>query len=498
MHPVVLCFCIIVLVGSAVASDVPFIFDANTSELASYTSAQLEWASISCPDLIGVPPVTTATGNVTLKVPVVGGGNNPQGITEKKVGDLRNLFDTRIEPDNSKVHELAINILGDHPGDYTIDQICEIFSYLVAGDGHKKGWSYIGPPRGINNFFYANQTIRQSENKDYVGAGDCGDFAILMSALVESIGGTTRVILASNNSTVGHAYAQVYIGRGDIPNSPPERVIKYLMQVFEIDNVFTYVDTNTKDVWLNLDWWPDQKGVLHPGGPFVPGDANTVFYIRQIYPTCPPKLPIAITIFKDDFSEYDKKWISYPLNQIYHNSEENNVHYSTNRGQIQVMYHSINHFKDNFHLSIDVMITDTNGNGFVYIGLTDDINNVPARWWEGPGIEIGYYGGSYYADVAGRYENGTAFVSMSDDPNKDKSITISANKWYTIGLTKIGQNWKLDVYSEDGNLVKSVTGEFTGNFAPYNYILFGNGDQSQWETAGCKLDNVLITNGIEV
>jgi hypothetical protein len=172
------------------------------------------------------------------------------------------------------------------------------------------------------------------------------------------------------------------------------------------------------------------------------------------------------------------------------------VNYSTDRGNIQVMYHRISQLKGDFQLSVDTMISSNNGNGFVYIGLTDDINNVSARWWNGPGIEIGYYAGSYYADVAGRYADGTVFVSMSDDSNKDKRIPISANKWYTFELTKTGQTWKLDAYDENKVLVKSVTDEFTGRFAPFNYVFFGNGDQSQWETADGKLDNLWVTSAI--
>ena len=67
-------------------------------------------------------------------------------------------------------------------------------------------------PRGIDYFAYANETLKVGEKANCVDVGDCDDFAILMSALIESIGGTTRVILAHNNSTGGHAFAEVYLG----------------------------------------------------------------------------------------------------------------------------------------------------------------------------------------------------------------------------------------------------------------------------------------------
>ena len=159
------------------------------------------------------------------------------------------------------------------------------------------------------------------------------------------------------------------------------------------------------------------------------------------------------------------------------------------------MYHAIDPVQDDFKLSVDVNLESTVGNGFVYIGLTDDINDVPNRWWEGPGIEIGYYGSSYYADVAGRYADGIAFVSMSDDPKKDKRIPISANKWYTFVLTKTGQTWTLDAYDRKTKVkVKSVTDEFTGSFAPFNYVFFGNGDASQSETMVGRIDNFRLSS----
>ena len=282
----ILCWlCIILLIGSGAASDVPFVFDKATSDIASYTSAQLEQTHISSPELAGVPSISTPSDNAILNFPVVGGGSTPQGTTEKKVADLRKLFDSRVEPDNPKVHEEAIHIGISHPGDYTIEQVSAIFSYMMNGDSHKNGWSYVHDPRGVNNFFYANETLRQGENAEpkCVGGGGCADFAILMSALVESLGGTTRIVLASNNTTGGHAYAEVYLGQLNDQTGQVDGVIKWLRQEFETDKIFVNINTSTKEVWLNLDWWADEKGIPHPGGPFFTGSKNIVLYIRENY-----------------------------------------------------------------------------------------------------------------------------------------------------------------------------------------------------------------------
>ncbi|MCX6676400.1 MAG: hypothetical protein NTU95_00455 [Methanothrix sp.] len=278
-----LCAVLLILIGSALAVDVPFVFDEKSSDVASYTSAQLEQAHLSSHDLVGVPAISTQADSEILAFPVVGGGTNSEGTTEKNVTELKKLFDSRVEPENTKVHEEAIHIGISHPGDYTIEQVAAIFSYLMSGDGHKRGWSYVHDPRGANNFFFANQTLKQGEEVDpkRVGGGGCADFAILMSALVESIGGTTRIILTTNNTAGGHAYTEVYVGQLNSRSSQVNDTINWLKQEFETDKIFTNIDTDTRDVWLNLDWWPDEKGNPHPGGPFFTGEKNIVLFIRK-------------------------------------------------------------------------------------------------------------------------------------------------------------------------------------------------------------------------
>jgi hypothetical protein len=126
---------------------------------------------------------------------------------------FENTFYIRVEPANSRVHEEALVLVSKFPGDLTIDQISSIYNYLKNGEGSIKCWSYARDPSGIDYHMFANESLKVGERAGCAGTGDCDDFSILMSALVESIGGTTRIILARNNSTVGHAYTEVYLGR---------------------------------------------------------------------------------------------------------------------------------------------------------------------------------------------------------------------------------------------------------------------------------------------
>jgi hypothetical protein len=272
--------------GSVVAVDIPFVFYGNYLSLANYTASQLIEISSSSSDIAGVSPVTLPVENEILKFSVTGGGNTPGAITEKNVGDLKKAIELRVEPDNRTVHDTAVVLAAKFPGDYTIDQICSVYNYLRNGDNSIRGWSYVPDPRGIDYFSYASESLKNGEKSNCAGAGDCDDFAILMSALVESIGGTTRIILAHNNSTGGHAYAEVYLGRLGAQNSQVGDILIWMKKKFSTDKIYLHVDTDTRNIWLNLDWSAD-----HPGGPFYKGDKHVVLCIRDYFEKTPLNLP---------------------------------------------------------------------------------------------------------------------------------------------------------------------------------------------------------------
>lgn len=111
-----------------------------------------------------------------------------------------------------------------------------------------------------------------------------------MAALVESVGGTTRIILARNNTIGGHAYAEVYLGKINYTNNQVEAIINWLKNTFVTDKIYTHIDTDTRDVWLNLDWGRDELGNSHPGGPIFQGDKHMVLCIRDDYGKTPLKI----------------------------------------------------------------------------------------------------------------------------------------------------------------------------------------------------------------
>lgn len=249
--------CIFILfIGLGSAADVPYVFGENPYE-AGYTSSQLELISASSPDLVGVPPISTTAY-----------------ATEYR----KDIFNARVEPENPTVHDTALSFAGDNDGTLTIDQICSIYQHLKNGDSSTNGWIYKFDPRGTGDYLaYANETLLIGREIGSTGTGDCDDFAIAMSALMESIGGTTRIITACDDDSC-HAYTEIYLGQLNDPDNHVKEVINWLRQKFDIDKIYTHIDTTTWAVWLNLDW-----SAGNPGGSFFTGDSEEVIWIKEWY-----------------------------------------------------------------------------------------------------------------------------------------------------------------------------------------------------------------------
>lgn len=244
--------------------DIPYLFENNMAELVNYTLFDISF--LCPPELIDIPIVFVTSD---------------EDICRREY--LEKIYDARIEPGHPLVNSDAIRIAGKYSGELTIEQICALYDYLKFGDGSVGGWSYVSDPRDIDIIRYANETIRIGKEIDRSGVGDCDDFAIVMSSFIESIGGTSRIVLAYNN-TSGHAYAEVYLGNISDQETDLNNILNWIKYYYNINNVYTHihsVNCEEKEVWLNLDWGQDENGNYHPGGPFYKGDEHIILQIRE-------------------------------------------------------------------------------------------------------------------------------------------------------------------------------------------------------------------------
>jgi hypothetical protein len=254
IYMLIIFFLLTLSMATANAEEMPFIFSKDYESIADFSSDQMEDISASNENLKGIPADMSQS-------------NGRKDMLE------------RVEPRNSIVRQEAALLAEMYPGDHNIEQICSIFGHLRNGNGTIKKWSYINDPRGSNYYEYANESILLGKAGGYSGTGDCDDFAILMSALVESIGGTTRIVIASHdNGDSGHAFTEVYLGQDDKQGCMVERIISWLMDKYNTNEIYTHIDPDTKDVWLNLDWSAD-----HPGGGYYKADEYTAYFIGDQY-----------------------------------------------------------------------------------------------------------------------------------------------------------------------------------------------------------------------
>ena len=182
---------------------------------------------------------------------------------EESLASKKKEIEKRVEVGNQKVVDKAASLAQRFPGDHSVEQVCEIFEYL------KNNWNYTGDPRCGEFYRYANQTIRLGEEIGRAGAGDCDDFAILMAALIENIGGTTQINLVYDEWQ-GHAYTEVCIGKHNSYDNKVNKTSLWLVKKYNVEKIYAHVD-ESGFVWLNLDWWAD-----HPGGPYYPVDNHKI------------------------------------------------------------------------------------------------------------------------------------------------------------------------------------------------------------------------------
>jgi PKD repeat protein len=196
----------------------------------------------------------------------------------KTVDDIKKEINFKLNIGNDAVKDEGRSLTLEYPGDRSIKQICSIYDNMVSN------WHYIPDTRGIEDFQYSNKSLEYGKGK-YSGQGDCDDFSILLASLIESIGCTSRIMLAYGPMG-GHAYTEVYLGKAEGVESDADRMIKWLRTNYKVSDINVHTDLDTGEVWLNLDWWRDPNALNdlakhHPGGPFFKATNQTPIPIRE-------------------------------------------------------------------------------------------------------------------------------------------------------------------------------------------------------------------------
>lgn len=173
-----------------------------------------------------------------------------------------NTLIKKKDTDNPITRNFATKIASQSPGSYNVGQIALLYDYIY------RNWKYVSDPTGKEYFSKASETIENNL------AGDCDDFAILLSSCIEAIGGKTRIVFAQN-SLGGHAYTEVEISNNE---EEAKKLIKsignYINNMYGevLRSKYNYRRDENGTIWLNLDW-----NGPSPGAEYFSSDKEVIF-----------------------------------------------------------------------------------------------------------------------------------------------------------------------------------------------------------------------------
>lgn len=201
--------------------------------------------------------LVAAASAVLPGTPDAGDGRPPPASAEEAAIRTRTARSIAQAIDSSSpvTRNLAVRVAAASQGTFNVDQVAQLWTYV------RGRWKYVNDPRGGEYFALASETI----SNDF--AGDCDDFAIVLVALVTSIGGEARLVMMDGPEG-GHAYAEVCIQQTPIEVAAKmkrhyERTWDRYLGRQRVRNI-SFRTSAACPVWLNLDW---SAGV--PGGPYV-------------------------------------------------------------------------------------------------------------------------------------------------------------------------------------------------------------------------------------
>lgn len=157
-----------------------------------------------------------------------------------------------VQPLDPVVRDFAVQLAKVHPGAFDnpqgsripteagLRQLYRIHQFVSSQ------WKYVSDPN-VNWFDYASPARRTLA----LGlVGDCDDFAILLASLFSAIGARVR-ILHGYTSSLGHAWTEVWLGRGPAGQQNLNR-LKNLGGLK--GKALAYHVGSDESIWLVTDW----------------------------------------------------------------------------------------------------------------------------------------------------------------------------------------------------------------------------------------------------
>lgn len=175
---------------------------------------------------------------------------------------------------NYDVKNYAMKVVENNAGNFNIGQVCDIF------DEAQNKWTYTNDPikgeNGRTDYFQKASNV--ISNGFY---GDCDDFAVVVCAMILSIGGEARINDAWGDDGGGHAFTELNLGK--LSDDEYLNISEYITKRYNLPDfdLSTRVD-DYGNFWLNLDWFADNKtGKKHPAATYFNFNRGVSYYILQ-------------------------------------------------------------------------------------------------------------------------------------------------------------------------------------------------------------------------
>lgn len=196
--------------------------------------------------------------------------NNPIGQLQE--GEKANSISQAIDYTNPTTIDFALGQVKKTSrggSQVSLSQVCDIWEYCY------NNWVYVKDPFDQDYYSPASRTINRGLK------GDCDDFAILIAAVIQSIGGRSRVVTACSNQGDCHAYAEVFVSTDwDTFQANAASICTR----YHCKSVYYHSQLNSQgntEYWLNLDW-----SAYYPGGKLFNDDGTYhVYYTNGFHET---------------------------------------------------------------------------------------------------------------------------------------------------------------------------------------------------------------------
>ncbi|MFA5049458.1 MAG: transglutaminase-like domain-containing protein [Candidatus Micrarchaeia archaeon] len=168
----------------------------------------------------------------------------------------------KIVPENLVVREAAAQAISKHPGEFSLNQLLDIYDWVHS------------------NIFYQNVPIDMwppypPDETLHTKSGDCKNQAVLIASMVEAIGGSARILYIPE---CRHAFTEVYLGTDQDVNALSNAVwAHYKVTKGTYPTWHTHKNANNEtENWFIFD----TAGGWYPGNTISECmDASNVYYL---------------------------------------------------------------------------------------------------------------------------------------------------------------------------------------------------------------------------